>query len=454
MVNFDLIIIGGGPAGYHAALKAAKNGMKVALFEEKRLGGTCLNEGCIPSKALLHTAKVFEYGKNGAKYGVTIENIGINHAAAISRKNRIVKALTMSIADSEKKAGVEVILEKAYINGIENGLFSVGSQDNSIKSKKLLICTGSESAFPPISGMDEALRSGFAISSTEILSLDEVPENLLILGGGIIGLEMAQYYALAGSQVKVIEMLDHIGGEMDPELSQILKRELEQKGIEFFLNTRAKEIKEGVLEAETESGTIFIEGDKLLVSTGRKPRIKGMGFENIGLDISKDRIFANENMETEIPGVFAAGDCNGKSLLAHTAYREAEIAVENILGNKEAMDYSAIPSVIYTNPEVAWVGESEESLINQEKSFEAIKLPMMISGRYAAEGGTPRGIIKTFKDKETGKLLGVHAIGNGSSEFIFGAALVMSNGLTAQQAGKTVFPHPTIGEVLRDSFNG
>ena len=451
--NADLIIIGGGRAGYHAALVAANSGIKVSVFEEKRLGGTCLNEGCIPSKSLLHTAKVFEYGKDAARYGVAVDGVKINHQAAMNSKDRIVKALVQSIGDSVKKAGVQIIPEKAVISGKEDGLFCVNSESYSIKSSKLLICTGSESVLPPIEGMDEAFSNGFAVTSTEMLSLKEVPERLLVLGGGIVGLEMAQYYATAGSSVKVIEMLDHIGGNIDSELAQILKRELEKKGIEFVLGAKVKAINGRSLEIENNEESLIIEGDLLLVSTGRKPRVSNMGFENIGLDISMKRIITNDYMKTNVPDVYAAGDVNGRSMLAHTAYREAEVAISNIMGKKEAMNYGAIPSVIYTNPEVAWVGETEESLAQQGKDFASIKLPMMLSGRYAVEGGTPRGIIKCSKDKGTNTLLGVHAIGNGASEFIFGAVMAIENGMTTEKLGRTVFPHPTVGEVLRESFN-
>jgi dihydrolipoamide dehydrogenase len=449
----DLIIVGGGPAGYHAALVAANNGLKVSLFEAGRLGGTCLNEGCIPSKSLLHTVKVFEYGKDAARYGVSTEGVKIDHQAAIKSKDRIVRALCQSISDSLKKQGVNVIPERGVISGKEDGLFRVDSENHSQRSSRLLICTGSESAIPPIKGINEALENGFAITSTEILSLNEVPERLLVLGGGIVGLEMAQYYAAAGSSVKVVEMLGHIGGNIDLELSQILRRELERKGIEFILGAKVTAINNNCLEIETDGKISLTEGDKVLVSTGRKPRIKGIGFESIGLDISTGRVTTNEYMETNVEGVYAAGDVNGKSMLAHTAYREAEVAVSNILGRKEAMNYSAIPSVIYTNPEVAWVGETDDCLKERGADFSSVKLPMMLSGRYAVEGGTPRGIIKCSKDRETNTLLGVHAIGNGASEFIFGAAMAIENGLKTDALGKTVFPHPTVSEILRECFN-
>lgn len=452
VVDSDLIIIGGGPAGYHAALCAAKNGLKVSLFEYRRLGGTCLNEGCIPTKSLLHTAKVYEHCKDASRFGVLTEGAKIDHPSAIKSKDRVVRALVQSINDSLKRQGVEVIPEKAVVSGKEGGIFRVDSESRSLTSSRLLICTGSESSFPPVEGLREAAEKGYAVTSTEILSIDYVPKRLLVLGGGIIGLEMAQYFAAAGSKVIVVEMLDHIGGNVDMELSQILKREMERKGVEFILGARAKAVVGKTLEVETAEGSRSIDFDLVLVSTGRRPKISGMGFESIGLDMYGGRVAANEYMETNVEGVYAAGDVNGRSMLAHTAYREAEVAVSNILGNKETMNYGAVPSVIYTNPEVAWVGETEENLAKQGIDFESVKLPMTTSGRYAVEGGTPRGIIKCYKDRKTNLLLGVHAIGNGASEFIFGAAMAMENGITADRLAKTVFPHPTIGEVLRECF--
>jgi len=451
-VDSDLIIIGGGPAGYHAALIAAENGLKVSLFEYGRLGGTCLNEGCIPTKSLLHTAKVYDYCKDGARFGILTDGAKIDHLSAIKNKDRVVRALVQSINDSLKKQGVEIIPEKAVIAGKKGGLFRVDSESRSLKCARLLICTGSESAFPPVEGLREAAAEGHAVTSTEILSIDYVPERLLILGGGIIGLEMAQYFAAAGSNVVVVEMLDHIGGNIDPELSQVLKREMERKGIEFILGARAKAVRGRSVELETAEGSRSVDFDLMLVSTGRKPKINGMGFEIIGLDISGGRINTNEYMETNVEGVYAAGDVNGRSMLAHTAYREAEVAVSNILGRKETMNYGAIPSVIYTNPEVAWVGDTEESLSKQGRDYELVRLPMTISGRYAVEGGTPRGVIKCLKDTKTNTLLGVHAVGNGASEFIFGAAMAMESNITVDRLAKTVFPHPTIGEILRECF--
>jgi dihydrolipoamide dehydrogenase len=412
-MTYDLIIIGGGPAGYHAAETAAKAGLKTLLFEKSAVGGVCLNEGCIPSKALLYSAKLFDYAKGGAApYGVTCENPVLDYAAAVKRKDKIVRKLTAGIEASLKQAGVEIVREHAVIDG---------KTVNGREGKNILICTGSEPVLPPIKGIESAM------TNREILSLTEIPKTLSIIGGGVIGLEMASLFNSAGSKVTVYEMLDKIAGPFDREISDMLQRIYEKKGVTFRLGTKAEEL----------SGPT-------LVSVGRRPVIEGLN-----VFIENGAVVTDEYMKTNIPGVYAAGDCNGKYMLAHTAYREAEAAVNNILGKKDRMDYSAIPSVIYTNPEAAGIGETLETARAKGYDARETKLPMMYSGRFMAENERGEGLCKLVW--AGGRLIGAHMLGNPASEIISALSAVMYREMSAGQIKKIIFPHPTVSEIVKEA---
>ena len=420
---YDLIVIGGGPAGYHAAELAANAGLKTLLFEKRAVGGVCLNEGCIPSKALLYSAKLYDYANGGArKYGVTCQNPVLDYAAAVKRKDKVVKKLVTGIELSLKKAGVEILRENAVIQRRTDGGFTV----NDRKAKHLLICSGSEPVLPPIKGIETAM------TNREILALTEVPETLDIIGGGVIGLEMASLFNSAGSKVTVYEMMDKIAGPFDREISDLLQKTYEKKGVTFKLNTQVAEI----------TGTA-------LVSVGRKPSTGGLGLEKLSVDQERGVIVTDERMKTSVPGVYAAGDVNGKSMLAHTAYREAEVAVNNILGKKDIMEYGAIPSVIYTNPEAAGIGETLETAKQKGIDARETKLPMQYSGRFMAENEGGEGLCKLIWDNN--RLIGAHMLGNPCSEIVSTLAAVMFREMSLEQIKKIVFPHPTVAEIVKEA---
>jgi len=364
----DLIILGGGPAGYHAGELAAKAGLSTMLFEKRNLGGVCLNEGCIPSKALLYSAKIYDYVNGGGeKYGVSCREPVLNYAEAVKRKDKVVKTLVGGVEASLKKAGVEIVRENCTIKGrIPGGGIEVEATGKIYPARHLLICTGSESVTPPIRGIETAM------TNREILDLAEVPATLAVIGGGVIGLEMASLFNSAGSGVTVYEMADKIAGPFDREISAELQKVYEKKGVTFRLGVAVKDVAE-------------LGAEKTLVCVGRKPTITGFGLENIGVPTGKGAILTDEFMKTGVPNVYAAGDVNGKQMLAHTAYREAEVAVNNILGNHDVMEYNAIPSVIYTNPEAAGIGETVESARALGMNATETKLPMQYSGRFLAE---------------------------------------------------------------------
>lgn len=450
---YDLCIIGGGPAGYHAGELAAQEGLKTLLFEERAVGGVCLNEGCIPSKALLYSAKLFDYANGvGKHYGVTCETPKLDYAAAVRRKDKVVKKLVAGIEGTLKRGGVTVVKARAEIEGRVEGGFAVRAGGQIYQAAKLLLCAGSEPALPPIGGLKDALASGFAMTNREILALTDPPKRLVIVGGGVIGMEMASLMTSALCEVTVIEMLDKIAGPTDAEISKLLQKEYEKRGVRFLLGAKLTGVGVESVTYEVNGKAETLPCDKVLLSIGRRAVTANTGLERIGLQIRDGAVPTDAQQKTNVPGVFAAGDMNGVSMLAHTAYREAEVAINVICGRKDAMAYNAIPSVIYTNPEVAGVGETLESA--REKGLpnvREVKLPMMFSGRYMAENEGGTGICKLVWAEEK-RLVGVHMLGNPASEIIATAATLISREISLEQAKKIVFPHPSVAEILHEGL--
>lgn len=451
-MTYDLLIIGGGPAGYRAAERAGHKGMSVALFEARSLGGVCLNEGCMPTKTLLYSAKIYDYAKGGGeKYGVTATGAKIDHAKVVERKDKVVKTLVSGVAMQMKGAKVTVVAAPAKVAGKSAEGFVVTADGKEYVGKKLIIASGSVAAVPPIPGLKESVAAGISLTNREILDLKEVPKKLIVLGGGVIGLEMASYFNSIGSEVTVVEMMDRIGGPTDPEISECLKGLYEKKGVKFMLQTKAVAVNGGKLSIENKDGKAEIEADKILVAVGRRPNTADMGYDTIGLYMERGAIKTDEEMKTNVAGVFAVGDVNGKSMLAHTAYREAEVAVNIIAGEKDRMEYNAIPAVIYTNPEVSSVGETEETAKAKGLKYKVVKLPLQFAGRYIAENEGGNGFVKMIFDPDK-VLIGASVIGNPSSEMIFGMAIAITRKLNCNDMAKVVFPHPTVGEIFREAI--
>lgn len=449
---FDLIVIGGGPAGYLAAERAGHAGLKVVLFEKNSLGGVCLNEGCIPSKALLNSAKLYEHALHSDKYGVTVEGAKLDQKAVVARRGKVVKTLVSGVGAKMKGAGVTVVKENAVIKGRVEGGFCVTAGGKDYEGAKMIICSGSSAVVPPIPGVRENI-GGFVVTNREVLELPEVPKNFVVIGGGVIGLEMVAYYATAGAKVTVVEMLDHIAGPTDREISTLLQKELEKKGVTFLLSHKCLAVEEGKVIAEAPDGKkVEIPADKVLLSIGRRANIQGIGLENIGVETNRAGIIVDEQGRTNIDGVFAAGDCNGHVMLAHTAYREAEVCVNTILGKKDVMRYHANPSVIYTQPEIAACGLTEEEAKAQGVDYEVKKLSMRYSGRFVAENEGGDGLCKILVDKKHRNIIGVHMIGNYSSEIIWGAAEMIELELRVKDAKEIIFPHPTVSEIIRETL--
>jgi dihydrolipoamide dehydrogenase len=449
---YDLIILGGGPAGYNAAAYAAKEGMTVLLFEKKELGGVCLNEGCIPSKTLLNSAKIFNYLKHSESYGVNVQDKGhVSQSAVIDRKNKVVKRLTAGVKAKLKAANVEVLKSRAKIKTRNNNGFTVLSEGNEYSGKNILIATGSEPVIPDIKGVNEGLQSGLLLTNREILDLTEIPEKLVIVGAGIIGLEMADYYSSVGSKVTVIEMMNKIAGETGDKVSAVLQKALGKKGVEFKLNCRVSEFKENTVVFEENEETLELPADKILLSIGRRAVTEGLGLENLGIETDRGAIITDNKLQTNLPGIYAAGDVNGKMMLAHTAYREGEVAVNNMLGNTDEINYSSIPSVIYTTPEVATVGLSLASAGEMGIEAKEISLSLMYSGRYIAENTDYTGLCQLIFDESKGTLIGAQITGNYASEYIVAVSSIIDLQIDVQRIKKLVFPHPTVCEIIRDA---
>ncbi|MEA4832971.1 MAG: dihydrolipoyl dehydrogenase [Oscillospiraceae bacterium] len=449
---YDLLILGGGPAGYNAAERAAHKKLKTLLIEEHALGGVCLNEGCIPTKTLLYSAKIYDYSKHSADYGVTFSGASVDHAKVVARKNKVVKTLVSGVAAKLKKAGVEIISASGKISGRDSEGFTVEAGGKEYKAARLLICTGSSPALPPIDGLKDSLSSGFAMTNRETLDLTELPKTLAVVGGGVIGLEMASYFNSVGTKVYVIEMLDHIAGPTEGAISTLLQKEYAKRGVEFILGAKVTSIKDGSVSFEKDGKSDIVKCDKVLVSIGRRARSQGIGLENVGVLVERGAIVTDRFMKTNIPGIWAAGDINGKSMLAHTAYREGEVAVDNMTGGKDSVNYLSIPAVIYTNPEVASVGETTESAASKKLDVRVVETSLRFSGRYIAENEGGNGIIRLIIDNKHNVLLGVHIYGTYASEIIYGAALMIETEMRVNDIQKLVFPHPTVCEVIREAM--
>ncbi|MDR1581327.1 MAG: dihydrolipoyl dehydrogenase [Synergistaceae bacterium] len=449
MDKSDLIILGGGPAGYTAAERASAGGLSVTLFEGRSLGGVCLNEGCIPTKSMLYSAKLLDGARHGTPYGVRAEGASLDHAAVMKRKNKVVKTLVAGVAAKMKSHGVTVVPRNGTVVGKTPSGFAVTDGEREYEASRLLICTGSEPIIPPIPGVAEGIESGFVLTSREALELTDIPKKLVIVGGGVIGLEMACYFHTAGSHVTVVEMLDKIAGPAEAEISKVLLGNLQKKGIEFKIGRKVTGVTPG---KSVTAGDGAIDADKVLLTIGRKPRTAGAGLEALDVFIERGSVVTDRHLRTNVPDVYAAGDVNGRIMLAHTAYREAEAAVSHMLGRADSMRYDAVPSVIYTSPEAACVGETEESAAARGLPFKTVKLSMRYAGRYVAENEGGDGICKLVVDERDGRLLGVHMIGGYASEIIFSAGMMIESRLPADALKKLVFPHPTVGEIIRESL--
>ena len=453
MEIYDLVVLGGGPAGYLAAERAGHAGLKTLVIEKREFGGVCLNEGCVPSKTFLNSAKVFDYANHADAYGVKIDgNKTIDQKFVVERKNGVVKMLVSGVKATLRKNKVTTMNAEAFIEGKCAEGYTVKAGDKQVVAKRLIISTGSMPVVPPIPGLKENIESGLVLTNREILDLEVIPKTLVVIGGGVIGLEMASYFSSVGTKVTVVEMLNKIAGPTEAEISSILQKSLERKGVTFNLGCKVTAIEKDGVVFERDGKSEKVTADKILLSIGRRAVTQGIGLENIGVNLERGAIVTDDCMRTNVANVYATGDVNGKVMLAHTAYRESEVAINNILGKKDRMRYNVIPSVIYTNPEVGSVGETEESAKQKGYDVKVVSIPLTYSGRYIAENTTLDGICKLVVNNKTNTLIGAHIIGSYAGEFIVSVSAMIDLEVDIENIKKLVFPHPTVCEIVREAI--
>jgi dihydrolipoamide dehydrogenase len=447
----QVVVIGAGPGGYVAAIRAAQLGKDVILVEQdERLGGICLNVGCIPSKAMIHASDLAEEMRTAAYLGITVEDVSVDLSKMVKWKDGIVRRLTDGVKFLCEKNGVDLLRGRAEFAGDRTLSVATENGQVGIQFEAAIIATGSS----PMA-LDGFPHDGATIiGSSEALSLQAVPERMVVIGAGYIGLELGSVYAKLGSKVTIIEFLPELLPALDPEVAKALARRLKQVGIDLHLGHRAVRFEPGspgVVVAQGPQSELRVDADVVMVSTGRTPNSSGLGLEAIGVATDgKGFITVNEKMQTSVPGIHAIGDVVGGVMLAHKAYQEAKVAAEVIAGAPAAFDSMGVPAVIYTDPEVAWVGLSEKQARDRGHDVVTGTFPFAASGRAMSLGST-EGFVKVIGDADTRQLLGIVAVGRGVSEFIGEATLALEMGAFLEDVGNTIHPHPTMSEALQEA---
>ena len=442
---YDLIVIGAGPGGYEAAAAAGRMGKKVALIEKEYIGGVCLNVGCIPAKTFLRSSRLFSECRNAAAYGVHVSSPRFDLAAVVERKKRVVGTLTRGVETLLKRANVETIRGHARL--ASRNTVQVGGE--AFQAANILIAAGSRPAVPPVPG----IGSGRAVDSTGLLERTEIPATLAIIGGGYIGLEFACFFSAVGSKVTVLEMLPRIASGCDREIAARLEQALRKSGVVIRTSAKVTGIDGETVHYEDESGArANLEAGLILNATGRAPVVDGLGLEQAGVDFDRHGIKTSDEGKTNVPGIWACGDVTGRCLLAHAATREGIVAVNNMFGRRDRIRYEAIPAVIYTHPEVASVGKTEEELTEAGIDYRKSVVPMAVAGRFLVEHESASGLVKVLAGARYGEILGIHAIGDPASEFIVAAAAMIEMEMCVEDAAQIVFPHPTVSEAMKEAI--
>ncbi|NFL95865.1 dihydrolipoyl dehydrogenase [Clostridium botulinum] len=447
-----LVVIGGGPGGYVAAIRGAQLGAEVTLIEKERLGGTCLNIGCIPTKVLLHSSELLNEIKEARTLGIEVNNeVKINWTQLQNRKNTVVNTLVSGVSSLLEHNKVKVINGTAAFEGKSSiKVTKDQGESENIQFDNVIISSGSVPFIPPIEGRE---LEG-VIDSTGALSLDSIPKSMVIIGGGVIGIEFANIFNSLGCKVTVIEMLPYILPPVDREISEILKEKLKKDGIDIYNNCKVTKIENNNenlnVSFEEDNDKLNIEAQKVLIAVGRRANISNLNLESTGVYIEKGCIWVNDNMETNIKGIYAIGDCTGKNMLAHVASDQGIIAVENIMGKNKKMDYKTVPACVYTKPELASVGLTEEQAKQKGVDYKVGKFPLIYNGKSLIMNDT-EGFIKIIVDKKYEEILGVHILGPRATDLITEAALALRLEATLKEIITTVHAHPTIGEAMKEA---
>ena len=454
MSEIDVVIIGGGPGGYVSAIKAAHLGLKAVLVEKDKLGGVCLNRGCIPTKALVSTAELLNHLQRAGEFGIQVKDYSFDFPAIMKRKDLITRRLSSGVEQLMKANQVRVVRGEGQI--IEPGKVEVtdtAGEKEVIKTKNIIIATGSKVMKLPIPGID----SEGVITSDEALSLSELPSRMLIVGGGVVGIEFAGIFRALGVEVKVVEMLPRILLSIDEEIARRLTQLLKRKGIEILTDCKVKEIKKANQNLEVLVSTTDkekkLEAEKVLSAAGRVPELGNIDVQRLGIELDGKAIKVDEKMRTNIPGIYAVGDVVGKIMLAHVASREGIVAVENISGKEVLMDYKVVPNCVFSMPEVASVGLTEEEARKENNNIKVSKFPFMANGKALGMGET-EGMVKIIADADTSELLGFHILGAHASDLIAEGTLALSMETTAEEIVNTIHAHPTLAEAIAEAAEG
>jgi len=454
MSEIDVVIIGGGPGGYVSAIKAAHLGLKAVLVEKDELGGVCLNRGCIPTKALVSTAELLNHLQRAEEFGIQVKDYSFDFAAIMKRKELIARRLSSGVGQLMRANQVRVVRGEGQI--IEPGKVEVmdtAGEKEVIKTKNIIIATGSKVMKLPIPGID----SEGVITSDEALSLSELPSRMLIVGGGVVGIEFAGIFRALGVEVTVVEMLPRILLPIDEEIARRLTQLLKRKGIEILTDCKVKEIKKTNQNLEVLVSTTDkekkLETEKVLSAAGRVPELGNIDVQRLGIELDRKAIKVDEKMRTNIPGIYAVGDVVGKIMLAHVASREGIVAVENIAGKEALMDYKVVPNCVFSMPEVASVGLTEEEARKENNNIKVSKFPFLANGK-ALSMGEIEGMVKIIADADTSELFGFHILGAHASDLIAEGTLALSMEATAFEIVNTIHAHPTLAEAIAEAAEG